>query len=154
MQGIAVASPSVGNSTIPISVAILVVLFLFQALGTQRVGLVFAPIVGTWLALIAVSGCINIATFPGIFRAFDPSRAILWFVRTKNFDNLAGVLLCITGVEAMLAKYVSLCAVAVADLLQSGSILQGVDPSGLPGLRAPRAHSGVPRSGRQAYHRH
>lgn len=102
--GIAVASPAVGNSVVPISIAILVLLFAFQPFGTRKVGVVFAPIVGGWLLIIAISGAINIASYPGIFRAFDPSRAILLFVRTKNFDLLSGVLLSITGVEAMFAK--------------------------------------------------
>lgn len=116
MQGIAVAVPSVSNNIVPISVAILVVLFGFQALGTQRVGLVFAPIITVWMLIIGVSGCINIVAFPGILRAFDPSRAVMWFVRNKNFDDLGGVLLCITGVEAMLAKYVSSRPLSGADL--------------------------------------
>ena len=67
-----------------------------------------------------MTGIINITTFPGIFRAFDPSRAVLCesnilscvyilnnslgFLRTKDYDNLAGVLLAVTGCEAMFAK--------------------------------------------------
>ena len=73
-----------------------------------------------WLMLLGVTGIVNITAFPGIFRSFDPSRAVLCmsnipprvyafndpsgFIRTKDFDNLAGVLLAVTGCEAMFAK--------------------------------------------------
>jgi len=73
-----------------------------------------------WLMLLGVTGIVNITAFPGIFRAFDPSRAVLCtsnilssvhvlndslgFLRTKDYDNLAGVLLAVTGCEAMFAK--------------------------------------------------
>lgn len=125
VTGISVAAPSVAHSVVPISIAILVVLFLVQGFGTRRVGVTFAPIVFIWLGINAISGIINVTGFPGIFRgmysgekeiaialsslvsalaAFDPSRAVMLFVRTKNFDLLAGVLLAITGVEALFAK--------------------------------------------------
>jgi KUP system potassium uptake protein len=61
-----------------------------------------------WLLLLAATGIANIVKFPGIFRAVDPSRAVLWFVRTRDFDALSGVLLAVTGCEAMFAKYVQL----------------------------------------------
>lgn len=77
-----------------------------------------------WFALIAGTGIYNITFFPGIFRAFDPSRAVLRelllghylaivftmhpvFVRTKNYDLLAGIVLALTGCEAVFAKCVS-----------------------------------------------
>lgn len=66
-----------------------------------------------------MSSIINVVTYPGIMRAFDPSRAVMCksrttltpavtdnpipdFVRTKNYDALAGVLLSLTGCEAVL----------------------------------------------------
>lgn len=74
-----------------------------------------------WFALLAGTGIYNITFFPGIMRAFDPSRAVLRmcvfvrvvlrlmdttsvFVRTKNYDSLTGVLLAVTGCEAIFAK--------------------------------------------------
>ncbi|KAM0748500.1 potassium transporter [Meredithblackwellia eburnea MCA 4105] len=104
VEGIAVPFPNVQNSVVGISCAILVLLFLVQFLGTRKVGFLFAPVVFIWLALIGISGAINIRLHPGVFRAFDPSRAVMLFVRTKKFDLLSGVLLAITGVEAMFAN--------------------------------------------------
>lgn len=73
-----------------------------------------------WLLLLAITGIVNIVKYPGIFRAFDPSRAVLRrslhilviiplnflsvFVRTRDYDILAGVLLAVTGCEALFAK--------------------------------------------------
>ncbi|KAL8280080.1 hypothetical protein RQP46_007410 [Phenoliferia psychrophenolica] len=104
VEGLAVGAPKVGNSIVGISCAILVVLFIFQFLGTRRVGFTFSPIVAIWLLTLAVSGIINITHFPGVFRAFDPSRGIMLFVRTGDYGLLGGVLLAITGVEAMFAN--------------------------------------------------
>ncbi|GJJ12901.1 hypothetical protein Clacol_007147 [Clathrus columnatus] len=102
--GIAVAVPSVSNHIIPISIGFLVFLFLIQRFGTAKLAFAFSPITFAWLALLAVTGIFNITKYPGIFRAFDPSRAVLLFVRTKDFNLLAGVLLAITGCEALFAN--------------------------------------------------
>ena len=71
-----------------------------------------------------VTGIVNVISFPGIFRAFDPSQAVMCkrhnsslfiyltlhlflssgFVRTGEYELLAGVLLAVTGCEAMFAK--------------------------------------------------
>ncbi|GAA5914976.1 hypothetical protein JCM6882_001949 [Rhodosporidiobolus microsporus] len=106
VTGIAVAAPSVSDtgSIVGISCAFLVVLFLLQALGTKKIAYLFSPIVSVWLLLCAVGGAINIAKHPGVFRAFDPSRAVLLFVRTDDYDLLSGVILAITGSEALFAN--------------------------------------------------
>ncbi|KAF8321383.1 potassium transporter [Cantharellus anzutake] len=102
--GLAVAKPSVINQITPISIGFLLALFLVQRFGTHKITFAFAPVTFGWLVLIGATGIYNITKYPGIFRAFDPSRAILWFVRTKNYDALAGVLLALTGCEAMFAN--------------------------------------------------
>lgn len=102
--GLAVAKPSVINKITPISIGFLIALFLVQRFGTARLTSVFAPITFVWLALLGSTGIANITHYPGVFRAIDPSRAIMWFVRTKQYDQLAGVLLAVTGCEAMFAN--------------------------------------------------
>ncbi|TFK33003.1 potassium transporter [Crucibulum laeve] len=104
VAGIAVAKPSVTADIIPISVVFLLVLFAVQQFGTARLAFTFAPISFIWFLLLIGTGIYNITLYPGIFRAFDPSRAVLLFVRTKNYDLLAGVLLAVTGCEAMFAN--------------------------------------------------
>lgn len=105
VQGIEVPFPNVASSIVPISIAILVILFIGQTAGTARVGLAFAPVVTIWLLLIAVEGIVNLSRYPSVFRAFSPSYAVLWFVNGyASYDSLAGVLLAITGVEAFFAN--------------------------------------------------
>ncbi|WVQ71165.1 potassium uptake protein [Cryptococcus sp. DSM 104548] len=102
--GIAVAKPSVINDIVPISICFLICLFAVQRFGVHRISVSFAPVTTIWLLLIGCTGIYNITLYPGVFRAFDPSRAVIWFMRTKNYDYLAGVLLCLTGSEAMFAN--------------------------------------------------
>ncbi|EKM49054.1 uncharacterized protein PHACADRAFT_202067 [Phanerochaete carnosa HHB-10118-sp] len=104
--GIAVAKPSVANDVTAISIAFLVALFLIQHWGTSFLAYFFAPVTFIWLLLLAITGIVNITHFPGIWRAVDPSRAVLLFVRTRDYDLLAGILLCVTGCEALFAKQV------------------------------------------------
>ncbi|KAL7409758.1 potassium transporter [Mrakia frigida] len=104
VAGIAVARPNVTDSTVPISIAFLVVLFLVQRWGTRRISWFFSPVMLVWFLLLAGTGISNILAYPGIFRAVDPSRAIMFFVRTKNYDALGGVILGLTGAEAMFAS--------------------------------------------------
>ncbi|KJA24112.1 hypothetical protein HYPSUDRAFT_39258 [Hypholoma sublateritium FD-334 SS-4] len=102
--GIAVAKPSVSKDIIPISIVFLLLLFFVQQFGTQRLAFIFSPISFIWFLILMGTGIYNITFFPGIFRAFDPSRAILLFVRTRDYDLLAGVLLAVTGCEAIFAN--------------------------------------------------
>ncbi|KAJ7131679.1 potassium transporter [Mycena crocata] len=111
--GIAVAKPSVTEQIVPISIVILLVLFLAQRFGTSGLGFMFAPISCVWFLLLAGTGIYNITTHPGIFRAFDPSRAVMLFVRTGNYDILAGVLLAVTGCEAIFANLGQFNAVSI-----------------------------------------
>lgn len=104
--GLSYGAPRVGNSVVGISVGILCVLFLAQPFGTKKLGLLFSPVVTIWLLINFGVGVVNISHYPGIFRALDPSRAVMLFVRTGNYDLLGGVILCITGVEALFAKCV------------------------------------------------
>jgi KUP system potassium uptake protein len=55
----------------------LLALFIVQRFGTARITAVFAPVTFGWLALLAVTGAVNIAKYPGVFRAVDPSRAVM-----------------------------------------------------------------------------
>ncbi|KAG0142024.1 hypothetical protein CROQUDRAFT_663100 [Cronartium quercuum f. sp. fusiforme G11] len=105
VSGIAIPAPSLQSNAINgISIAILVIIFFSQSFGTHILGMSFAPIVTVWLLLISGVGIYNITKHPAVFRAFDPSRAILYFVRVKDLTPLSGVLLAITGVEALFAN--------------------------------------------------
>ncbi|PHT51530.1 hypothetical protein CQW23_05992 [Capsicum baccatum] len=94
------------EAIIYISVAILVVLFCVQRFGTDKVGYTFAPAISIWFLFISGTGLYNLLKHDvGILRAFNPMYIIDYFKRNgkKGWVSLGGVILCITGSEAMFA---------------------------------------------------
>src|SRR6185369_10439585 len=89
----------------PITLVILVVLFLLQNRGTQKIGRVFGPIMVLWFIVLAVLGGIEIAKQPQILSAANPAYAIALFVTEPwtAFVALGSVVLSVTGCEALYA---------------------------------------------------
>ncbi|CAL9176311.1 unnamed protein product [Musa hybrid cultivar] len=85
---------------------VLIGLFALQHRGTQRVAFLFAPIVIVWLLCIGIIGLYNIIHWnPKIYYALSPHYIVTFFKQTgkDGWISLGGVLLCITGTEAMFA---------------------------------------------------
>ena len=76
VEGVQVAAPSVSDLVIPITVAIIVVLFLAQRLGTGAVGRLFGPVMCVWFTVLGVLGVRGIAAHPVILEALSPSFAV------------------------------------------------------------------------------
>ncbi|XP_024990787.1 potassium transporter 2 isoform X2 [Cynara cardunculus var. scolymus] len=93
-------------AVIPITCFILVCLFALQHYGTHRVGFLFAPIVLLWLVCISGLGLYNIMHWnPHVYEALSPYYMYKFLKKTKKqgWMSLGGILLCITGSEAMFA---------------------------------------------------
>ncbi len=105
VEGLSVAAPALGHWVVPITVGILVLLFLFQRRGTATVGAVFGPIMVVWFACIAVIGVRGILFDASIVRALLPWYAVDFFLRNgaQGFLVLGGVVLVMTGAEALYA---------------------------------------------------
>jgi KUP system potassium uptake protein len=105
VEGVQVAAPSVSNLVIPITVAIIVVLFLVQRLGTGAVGRIFGPVMGVWFTVLGVLGVRGIAAHPVILEALSPSYAIGYLSGHFGtaFFALTAVVLAVTGAEALYA---------------------------------------------------
>uniref|UniRef100_R7W2Z4 Potassium transporter n=1 Tax=Aegilops tauschii TaxID=37682 RepID=R7W2Z4_AEGTA len=89
-----------------IAIGTLIALFLVQRLGTDKVGYTFGPVILTWFILIAGIGIYNVIKHDtGILKAFNPKYIIDYFQRNgkEGWISLGGVVLCITGTEAMFA---------------------------------------------------
>ncbi|KAL2662786.1 hypothetical protein AAZV13_02G061100 [Glycine max] len=89
-----------------IACVILVGLFALQRYGTHKVVFVFAPVVIIWLVSIFSIGLYNIIRWnPKKFCAISPNYLIKFFIKTgkEGWISLGGMLLCITGTEAMFA---------------------------------------------------
>ncbi len=105
-------SPEMGAGTsalryavVPITVVILIGLFLFQKRGTATVGAVFGPVMLLWFACIGAVGAAGIARDPSILAAVSPLHAARFFAehRWHGFLVLGAVVLAITGGEALYA---------------------------------------------------
>uniref|UniRef100_A0A5B7A2M7 Potassium transporter n=1 Tax=Davidia involucrata TaxID=16924 RepID=A0A5B7A2M7_DAVIN len=93
-------------AVIPITCFILVCLFALQHYGTHRVGFFFAPVVLTWLLCISALGLYNIFHWnPRVYEALSPYYMFKFLKKTRKggWMSLGGILLCITGSEAMFA---------------------------------------------------
>jgi len=88
-----------------LSSGILFVLFMAQRFGTNKVTFLFAPIVFLWFITLTCIGIWNITFYPKIMKAFNPYYIFDYLIRNKGvgFESLGGVLLAITGVEALYA---------------------------------------------------
>jgi len=105
VEGLAVAAPALGQLVVPVSVAILVGLFLFQHRGTAGVGAVFGPVMLVWFATIAVLGVAGIVRQPAVLAAVHPIHGIRFFAENGwvGFLVLGAVFLVATGGEALYA---------------------------------------------------
>ncbi|MFT3769808.1 MAG: potassium transporter Kup [Minicystis sp.] len=105
MEGLEVAAPSLKPVVVPMTVAILLGLFLVQRHGTAGIGRVFGPIMLLWFTMIGVFGVIQIAAAPGILAAINPRYAVIFMVENHvhGFLVLGAVVLSITGAEALYA---------------------------------------------------
>jgi KUP system potassium uptake protein len=103
VEGIEIAAPGLHKFIIPISLVILVALFLIQKFGTAAVGKLFGPITLAWFLTLAALGVINIGDAPEIIAAFNPWYAVNFIVEhpTTAYIVMGAVVLVVTGVEAL-----------------------------------------------------
>jgi KUP system potassium uptake protein len=105
IEGLEVATPLFAPYVVPITVSILIGLFLIQKYGTHRVGGLFGPIMIVWFVTLAALGIMWIARLPAVLSAFDPRHAISFFAANGfiGFAVLGAVFLVVTGGEALYA---------------------------------------------------
>ncbi|XP_019426317.1 PREDICTED: potassium transporter 10-like isoform X3 [Lupinus angustifolius] len=105
--GIKVNHPDLsGDVVLVVAVVILVGLFSMQHYGADRVGWLFAPVVLLWFLLIGGIGIFNLWKHgSNVLRAFSPVYIFRYFKRggKESWTSLGGILLCITGTEALFA---------------------------------------------------
>jgi KUP system potassium uptake protein len=103
--GIKVAAPSLGSLVLPITVAVIALLFAIQRFGTQRVGSLFGPVMAVWFGVLALLGVAEIASHPEVIKGLSPLYGAQFFIDhgAVAFIALAGVVLAVTGAEALYA---------------------------------------------------
>jgi KUP system potassium uptake protein len=105
VEGLTVAAPALGHWVMPVTVGILVLLFLIQKRGTAVVGAVFGPVMLVWFVCIAILGVRGILFDASVLQAILPTHAVAFFFRNawQGFLVLGSVVLVITGGEALYA---------------------------------------------------
>ena len=105
IEGIKVYAPRLSHVVVPLSVAILVALFLVQRKGTSFIGKIFGPIMLVWFIAIGLLGLIGIMRAPVILAALSPLPAITYLGHAGPiaFAVIGGAFLAVTGGEAFYA---------------------------------------------------
>ncbi len=105
VEGLEVVEPVLAPSVLPLTVVILLVLFLVQSRGTHRVATFFGPITTVWFLALAVPGILAIVGNPTVLRAVDPLHALGFLLHHGfiSFLTLGAVFLAVTGAEALYA---------------------------------------------------
>ncbi len=102
-------APHVGHSldhlVVPVSMVILVVLFLVQSRGTEKVARFFGPVMLLWFAVIAAMGAVYVVQRPDILMSLSPHYGIRFLIANgfTGFVILGSVFLVVTGAEALYA---------------------------------------------------
>jgi KUP system potassium uptake protein len=104
-EGLEVATPALKPYVLPLTVAVLVALYMFQQKGTAGIGKWFGPVMLVWFAVLAAMGVVNIVHNPDILAALNPAHALGFLVRNGwlGFVALGAVVLAFTGAEALYA---------------------------------------------------
>ena len=105
VEGLAVAAPTLSHWITPITLALLLGLFLIQSRGTARVGAVFGPVMLLWFLTIAALGVNGIVRHPSVLAAVSPLHALRFFGEDpwRGFLVLGAVFLVVTGGETLYA---------------------------------------------------
>jgi KUP system potassium uptake protein len=105
VEGLHVATPLFGHAVVPLTIAILIGLFLFQRRGTAAIGRIFGSVMLFWFATIALLGIFAIARHPSVLGAVNPAHAFSFFARNRGagFLVLGAIFLVATGGEALYA---------------------------------------------------
>jgi KUP system potassium uptake protein len=105
VEGLKVATPLFDPYVIPITLVLLLLLFVFQRHGTALVGGAFGPVMTLWFLVIGALGLVEIVQQPEILKAINPyyGLALLWADPGKGFILLGAVVLAVTGAEALYA---------------------------------------------------
>jgi KUP system potassium uptake protein len=105
MEGLEIATPALKPFVLPLTLLILLGLFVVQRHGTAVVGRVFGPVIVAWFVVLGLSGLYHIAAQPAILAALNPLEA--WqFASSRGwqvFLVIGAVVLALTGAEALYA---------------------------------------------------
>jgi KUP system potassium uptake protein len=100
-----VATPALSHLVVPLSVGVLVGLFLLQRFGSGTIGWLFGPIILVWFTAIGVLGVSEVAKDPAVLQGLSPTWGARFLLdhAVAGYLTLGGVVLAVTGAEALYA---------------------------------------------------
>ncbi|HAL37131.1 MAG TPA: potassium transporter Kup [Polaromonas sp.] len=105
VEGLEIVTPTAKPYVLPITLTVLVLLFMVQRRGTDQLGKFFGPIMVVWFVAIGLMGLVPIINHPAVLKAASPYYALHFGVEHYQvaFVTLGAVFLCVTGAEALYA---------------------------------------------------
>ena len=105
VEGLEIAAPGLHHFIVPLTVVVLLLVFMAQRFGTEKVGKVFGPITSLWFLSLGAIGIWNIVEAPEVLKAFNPYWAARFFMDHgwHGIFILGAVVLAVTGGEALYA---------------------------------------------------
>ncbi|RWN48834.1 MAG: potassium transporter Kup, partial [Mesorhizobium sp.] len=105
VEGMNVVTPTFQPYVVPLTLAILAIVFAVQRFGTGGVGLVFGPVTALWFLAIGLSGLNHIMDDPEILLAISPHYFVSFLINSPEvaFVTVGAVFLAVTGAEALYA---------------------------------------------------
>ncbi len=105
VEGLNVATGSLKDYVVPITLVILSALFAIQRKGTEGIGGAFGPVMVVWFSVLAVLGATHLVRNPSVLRALNPALGVQFLVHngSTSVHVLGAVVLCVTGGEALYA---------------------------------------------------
>src|SRR5581483_10178919 len=105
LQGLKVAEPGLAHLVVPLSIGVLIGLFVLQRFGSGTIGWLFGPVIVVWFAAIGLIGLKEVVKAPAVLQGLSP----IWGVRflldhgASGYLVLGGGVLAVTGAEALYA---------------------------------------------------
>ncbi len=105
VEGLEVVSPQMAPFVLPVTIGVLISLFLMQRRGTASIGALFGPVMLIWFVTLALLGIWNIQQLPQVLELMNPYWAVHFIIEhpVAAFITLGAVVLTITGGEALYA---------------------------------------------------
>jgi len=105
VEGLKVIEPGLEAAIIPITLGVLLALFLVQYRGTGAMGAFFGPVCALWFGVLAVLGLVEALRYPAVFAAVSPWYAVNFCLHyhLAAFIAMGSVVLAVTGAEALYA---------------------------------------------------
>jgi KUP system potassium uptake protein len=105
VEGLKELNPELDRAVLPITVGIIVGLFMLQSRGTARVGRMFGPIMVVWFVTLAILGAMAIAEAPSVLAALSPTYGLALIADNPALalTILGAIFLVVTGSEALYA---------------------------------------------------